>query len=122
MLCLTDIPFTTNYDIEKLGLTVSAAKNLLERKVNPNIISTLLEMQEFIVLTQKLDQIRTGTMAAGIASMKAVFKQTQDLLLEATQDSRENRLVIREAIKDIQSLQPVSVYEADTCRISVPSV
>ena len=122
LLCLTDIPFTTNYDIEKLGLTVSAAKNLLERKVNPNIISTLLEMQEFIVLTQKLDQIRTGTMAAGIASMKAVFKQTQDLLLEATQDSRENRLAIREAIKDIQSLQPVSVYEADTCRISVPFV
>ena len=122
LLCLTDIPFTTNYDIEKLGLTVSAAKNLLERKVNPNIISTLLEMQEFIVLTQKLDQIRTGTMAAGIASMKAVFKQAQDLLLEATQDSRENRLAIREAIKDIQSLQPVSVYEADTCRISVPSV
>ena len=122
LLCLTDIPFTTNYDIEKLGLTVSAAKNLLERKVNPNIISTLLEMQEFIVLTQKLDQIRTGTMAAGIASMKAVFKQTQDLLLEATQDFRENRLAIREAIKDIQSLQPVSVYEADTCRISVPSV
>ena len=122
LLCLTDIPFTTNYDIEKLGLTVSAAKNLLERKVNPNIIRALLEMQEFIVLTQKLDQIRTGTMAAGIASMKAVFKQTQDLLLEATQDSRENRLAIREAIKDIQSLQPVSVYEADTCRISVPSV
>ena len=82
LLCLTDIPFTTNYDIEKLGLTVSAAKNLLERKVNPNIISTLLEMQEFIVLTQKLDQIRTGTMAAGIASMKAVFKQTQDLFLK----------------------------------------
>lgn len=122
LLCLTDIPFTTNYDIEKLGLTVSAAKNLLERKVNPNIISTLLEMQEFIVLTQKLDQIRTGTMAAGIASMKAVLKQTQDLLLEATQNSRENRLAIWEAIKDIQSLQPVSVYEADTCRISFPSV
>jgi hypothetical protein len=54
--------------------------------------------------------------------MKAVFKQTQDLLLEATQDSRANRFAIREAIKDIQSLQPVSVYEADTCRISVPSV
>lgn len=114
LLCLTDIPFTTNFDIEKLGLTVDAAKNLLERKVNPNVISTLLEMQEFILLTQKLDQIRKGTMAAGIASMRAVFKQAQDLLLEATQDSREERLAIREAITDIKSLQPVSVYEADT--------
>ena len=26
-LCLTDIPFTTNYDIEKLGLSVKAAEN-----------------------------------------------------------------------------------------------
>ncbi len=114
LLCLTDIPFTTNFDIEKLGLTAGAAKNLLERKVNTEVISILLEMQEFILLTQKLDQIRKGTMAAGIASMKAIFKQAQDLLLEATQDSREERRAIREAITDIKSLQPVSVYEADT--------
>lgn len=71
-------------------------------------------MQEFILLTQKLDQIQKGTMAAGIASMRAVFKQAQDLLLEATQDSREERRAIREAITDIKSLQPVSVYEVDT--------
>ena len=29
LLCLTDIPFTTNYDIEKLGLSVKAAENML---------------------------------------------------------------------------------------------
>ena len=70
-------------------------------------------MQEFILLTQKLDQIQKGTMAAGIASKRAVFKQAQDLLLEATQDFREERRAIREAITDIKSLQHVSVYEAD---------
>ena len=30
LLCLTDIPFTTNFDIEKLGLSVKAAEKLLQ--------------------------------------------------------------------------------------------
>ena len=33
LLCLTDIPFKTNYDIEHLGLSVGAAKMLLKKRI-----------------------------------------------------------------------------------------
>ena len=42
LLCLPDIPFTTNYDIEKPGLTVGAAEKLLKRKADPLIVSQLI--------------------------------------------------------------------------------
>ena len=47
LLCLTDIPFTTNFDIEKLGLSVKAAEKLLQRKVDPTVVSQLIELPAF---------------------------------------------------------------------------
>ena len=114
LLCLTDIPFTTNYDIEKLGLSAKAAENMLKKKVNTGIVSAMLEMPAFALLTQKLEQMRQGTQAAGISSMKAVFTQAQELLIECAQKHPEDRRAARQAIEDIRALQPVSAFELDT--------
>ena len=43
LLCLTDIPFTTNHDIAKLGLSVKAAEKPVRKIVNPETVSQLIE-------------------------------------------------------------------------------
>ena len=114
LLCLTDIPFTTNYDIEKLGLSVKAAENMLKKKVDMGALNSLLVMPAFALLTQKLEQMRQGTFAAGLGSMKAVFTGAQDLLMEYAQNHPEDRRAAKQAIEEIRALQPVSAFELDT--------
>ena len=58
LLGLTDIPYRTNYDLEKLGLSAQAAKNLLTNKVNANMLSALLEMPTFTVKPSSSQIIR----------------------------------------------------------------
>ena len=50
----TDIPDRKNYDIEELGLSADAARNLYTQKVNPKIVSQLLENPRFPQLTSLL--------------------------------------------------------------------
>lgn len=50
LLCETNIPYRTNYDIETLGLTAKAAARLYTRKVDSAIVSQLLEHKEFAIL------------------------------------------------------------------------
>ena len=114
LLCLTDIPYTTNYDIEKLGLSAKAGENLLKQKVNPEIVSMLLEMPAFAELTYKLAQMRDGTKAAGVASMIAVFSQADELVYEFAQYYSVDRQAARQIINEIHGLKPVSAYELDT--------
>ncbi len=114
LLCLTDIPFTTNYDIEKLGLSAKAAKKLLTRQLNPEVVSMLLEMPAFDLLTEKLREMRDGTIAAGVASMKAIFKKAEDILTEYARENPGDRRKMQQAISDIRAIQPASAYEVDT--------
>ena len=60
LLCLTDIPFTTNFDIEKLGLSVKAAEKLLQRKVDPTVVSQLIELPAFNRLISSLLLCKEG--------------------------------------------------------------
>lgn len=114
LLCLTDIPYATNYDIEKLGLSAKAAKKLLTRQLNPEIVSKLLEMPAFDLLAEKLQEMRDGTMAAGVASMKAIFKKAEDILTEYARENPGNRRKMQQAISEIHAIQPASAYEVDT--------
>ena len=43
LLCETNIPYRTNYDIEELGLTAKAAARLYTGEVDPKVVSQLLE-------------------------------------------------------------------------------
>jgi len=118
LLGLTDIPYRTNYDLEKLGLSAQAAKNLLTNKVNANMLSTLLEMPTFITLLSQLAQLQNATLSAGIASMNSLFQSLGTLLIQHTQQHPEEKPAAKEALQDIRSLrQPL--YEADTAAIEI---
>ena len=73
LLGLTDIPFVTNFDIEKLGLSVGAAKKLLQRKVDPALVSQLIEMPAFNLLIVQLGAAKRGTFDAGYDYMMEMF-------------------------------------------------
>ena len=113
LLCLTNIPYRTNYDIEKLGLTAEAAKSLMTRTVNPDIVNILLTMPEFALLTHKLEDMQQGIMAAGVASMKAIPHQAQSMMLEFTKTDPEKRRALQETFKEIRASQPGSSYDYD---------
>ena len=44
LLCLTNVPDKKNYDISELGLSSEAARNLYTGRVNPEVVSRLLEI------------------------------------------------------------------------------
>ncbi len=116
LLGLTDIPYRTNYDLEKLGLSAQAAKNLLTNKANAGMLSTLLEMPTFITLLSQLMQLQNATLSAGIAGMNTLFQSLGNLLIEHTHQHPEDKSAAKEALQDIRTLrQPL--YEADTAAI-----
>ena len=82
LLGLTDVPFVTNFDIEKLGLSVGAAKKLLQRKVDPALVSQLIEMPAFNLLIVQLGAAKRGTFDAGYDYMMEVFGAANELLAE----------------------------------------
>lgn len=116
LLGLTDIPYRTNYDLEKLGLSTQAAKNLLTSKVNADMLSALLEMPTFITLLSQLAQLQNATLSAGIAGMNTLFQSLGNLLIRQAHQNPEDKPAAKEALQNIRTLrQPL--YEADTAAI-----
>ena len=107
LLCLTDIPFTTNFDIEKLGLSVKAAEKLLRRKVNPETVSHLIETQGFNLLIQQLDAAQRGTYDAGYIYMTEMLKNMGGLLSDYAAENPEDRHAVKKVIEDMRALQAV---------------
>ena len=79
---MTGVPFVTNFDIEKLELSVSTTKKLLQRKVDPALVSQLIEMPAFNLLIVQLGAAKRGTFDAGYDSMMNVFGAANELLTE----------------------------------------
>lgn len=73
LLGLTDIPYTTNFDIDKLGLIEDAARSLLGRKVNLDAVNWLLTQKNFIELTQQIADFREGTEVVALASVNRMY-------------------------------------------------
>ena len=107
LLCLTDIPFTTNFDIEKLGLSVKAAEKLVRRKVNPETVSHLIETQGFNLLIQQLDAAQRGTYDAGYIYMTEMLKNMGGLLSDYAAENPEDRHAVKKVIEDMRALQAV---------------
>ena len=107
LLCLTDIPFTTNFDIEKLGLSVKAAEKLLRRKVNPETVSHLIETHGFNLLIQQLDAAQRGTYDAGYIYMTEMLKNMGGLLSDYAAENPEDRHAVKKVIEDMRALQAV---------------
>lgn len=105
LLCLTDIPFTTNYDIEKLGLSVKAAEKLLRKKVNPETVSQLIETKGFNLLIQQLDAARQGTYETGYMYMSEMISGARTLFADAAQENPDDRRAMKKTLEDMRSLQ-----------------
>ena len=105
LLCLSDIPFTTNYDIARLGLSAKAAEKLLKRKVDPEVVSTLIASRPFALLINQISQMRNDTYAAGYAYMTSLLNSVNDLLTEFAQTNPEDRRAAKQVIEDIRGLR-----------------
>ena len=108
LLCLSDIPFTTNYDIARLGLSAKAAEKLLKRKVDPEVVSKLIESRPFALLISQISQMRNDTYAAGYAYMTSMLHSANDLLTEFAQTNPEDRRAAKQVIEDIRGLRRAS--------------
>ena len=113
LLCLTDIPFKTNYDIEKLGLNVDAAKTLLRKEYDMDILNTLLTMRDFKVMVRQLSELTKGTMEAGVEGVNQMISSTISLLTEYAAAYPSDRNAAKQAILEIQG-QRQPEYEAET--------
>ena len=73
LLGLTDIPDRKNYDIEELGLSFQAARNLYTGVVNVQVVNLLLEDPQFAVLSNHVADFFDETMAAGYAARNQLY-------------------------------------------------
>ena len=102
LLCETNIPYRTNYDIEELGLTAKAAARLYTGEVDPVVVSQLLEHKEFAILVTQIAQFKDATVAAGIAGMNTMINHLSSL---AQRVGKKNPRLQRAAIRTQQEVE-----------------
>ena len=100
-----DIPDRLNYDISELGLTAQAARNLYTQRVNPMVVSVLLENPEFANTTYLISRYLDDELAKGFEAQNQMYAMAAEILSE-----------IPEAARDVKSLQ-VPVYQFDLTAI-----
>lgn len=112
LLCETDIPYRTNYDIEELGLTAKAAARLYTGEVDPVVVSQLLEHKEFAILVAQIAQYKDATISAGIAGMNAMFSKMGALAMRVGKQQPAVRRMAIQAAQDALALkQPINKPE-----------
>lgn len=113
LLGVTNIPDRKNYDIEELGLSVAAAKNLYTGKVNPRMVNLLLENDRFAYLTTLLARYLDEDLSAGIAAQNQLFNSVSSLLTGYARSDPEDRQAALETAQTVRSVkQPPTI--ADT--------
>lgn len=80
LLGATNIPYKTNYDIDRLGLTEEAAKRLIRHDLNMDVLNKLLVSEDFAILTEQIAQYVDETNRAGMAVMNRVLQIVGNLV------------------------------------------
>ena len=73
ILGVTTVPDRKNYEINELGLSAQAARNLYTGKVNTQVVNRLLESPRFGELTYILEQYFNDTIADGYAAQNQLY-------------------------------------------------
>ena len=107
LLGLTNIPERKNYEVDELGLSAQAVRNLYTRKVNPDVVNRLLEHPHFPLLTAMIAQYLDDSLAAGVAIQNQIFASMSELLAGAGQ---------REAARAV-SLSKVPPYQVELIKM-----
>ena len=114
LLGLTHSASRKNYDVEKLGLTVKAAANLDQGKLNRSVVCQLLENPKFAELTRQIALYQEGVLASGVAAQNQMYNSMSSLMLEYAQANPEDMPAVREVVQEAQSLKrPVYADEIE---------
>lgn len=114
LLGLTHSASRKNYDVEKLGLTVKAAANLYQGKLNRSVVCQLLENPKFAELTRQIALYQEGVLASGVAAQNQMYNSMSSLMLEYAQANPEDMPAVREVVQEAQSLKrPVYADEIE---------
>lgn len=109
LLGLTDIPSRKGYDIERLGLSVEAAANLHQGKLNHSVVCQLLENPKFAELTRQIALYQEGVLASGVAAQNQMYNSMSSLMLEHGQANPEDMPAVRGAVQEAQALNARSM-------------
>ena len=99
-------PDRKNYDISELGLSVEAARNLYTQKVNPKIVSYLLENPQFADTTYQIARYLDNELTAGFAAQNQLYSMVSSMLgasPQAADEVKSLRTPIDQA--DLSSIQ-----------------
>ena len=114
LLGLTHSASRKNYDVEKLGLTVKAAANLYQGKLNRSVVCQLLENPKFAELTRQIALYQEGVLASGVAAQNQMYNSMSSLMLEHGQANPEDMSAVRGAVQEAQALKrPVYADEIE---------
>ena len=69
LLGLTDIPDRKNYDIEELGLSISAARSLYTGAVNTRVVNLLLADSDFAALSNRIAYAARNQLYTSISAL-----------------------------------------------------
>lgn len=111
LLGVTTVPDRRNYEIDELGLSAQAARNLYTGKANAQVVNYLLESPRFLELTYILEQYFNDTIAAGYAAQNQLYATLSSL----TRKSAKTKAAAQ-AANEINRLK-TPVYQADLATI-----
>ena len=111
LLGVTTVPDRKNYEIDELGLSAQAARNLYTGKANAQVVNYLLESHRFLELTYILEQYFNDTVAAGYAAQNQLYTTISSLTRKTVKTEAG-----AQAARDIAHLR-TSVYQADLATI-----
>ena len=111
ILGVTTVPDRKNYEIDELGLSAQAARNLYTGKVNTQVVNRLLESPRFAELTYILEQYFDDTLAAGYAAQNQMYATLSSLTRKTVKSDAANQTA-----KKILQMKN-AVYQADLTTI-----
>ena len=111
LLGVTTVPDRKNYEINELGLSAQAARNLYTGKANAQVVNYLLESPRFLELTYILEQHFNDTVASGYAAQNQLYTTLSSL----TRKSAKTKAAVQ-AANEINRLK-MPVYQADLATI-----
>ncbi len=116
LLDLTDIPDRKNYEVNELGLSAQAVRNLYTRRVDVDVVNRLLEHPRFATLTAMVAQYLDDTFAAGMAAQNQLFSSMSEFLLDVGKNDPEQQAAAKEAAR-VVSLSKVPPHQVELTKI-----
>lgn len=111
LLGITTVPDRKDYEIDELGLSAQAARNLYTGKANAQVVNYLLESPRFLELTYILEQYFNDTVASGYAAQNQLYTTLSSLTRKLAKTK-----AAAQAANEINRLK-TPVYQADLATI-----